>query len=187
MQTSLQAGIGDRRMPEIRNGHDNGLEVFLLGQHVLVILIIVHLKTVGLVGIFAFFAGVVPNVTERDHLDVARVHEIHQRFRQHPAFHPVTHQTDVDRAQRGFFGGRRGLGFIAARGQQQAGASSGGRAEKFAAVDERFDERLYHFLRSASLLCRARIRAKATNATWMPSQEMPSSRPIKINPTVNET
>ena len=105
--------------------------------------------------------------------------DLQQRFQQHAALRAEADERDVDLAVRRIWCGRLAESFRAG-GQQQARAGGGGGADEFAAGMMRVG--VYHFLSSANLLCLASIRANATSATWMPSQEMPSSCLIKIKP-----
>src|ERR1039457_5185068 len=179
MQSGLQERDGDGRVPEIRRGHHDRLQIFFVREQVFVVFVAFHVEALALEPADIAVAVVIPNVNDGDEIDAFNDRK---RVEQHLALRAAADECDVDLVERGSFGGGTfRAGIRAARGPQPAGADGGGRADELPAVDGL----LYHFLRSASLLCFASIKASATSATWIPSQEMPSSCLIKISPTVS--
>ncbi|MGD0744793.1 MAG: hypothetical protein ABSA45_06525 [Verrucomicrobiota bacterium] len=154
MESRLEAGVGNGCVPEIRRGHDNGLQILFPRQQVLIIFVGPHLHTERIQVTLAVSARVWPDVHDGDEPDAV---DFQKRFQQHAALRAEADERDVDFVVRGF-GLAKG---ICAGNQHQAGAGGGRRADEFPAGNGL----VYHFLRSANLLCLASISAKATSAT----------------------
>ena len=66
MQPGLQTGIGHGRVPEIRNSHDHGLQIFFIGKQFLVIVITLHVKSVILQPTDIAVAIIIPDIHHGD-------------------------------------------------------------------------------------------------------------------------
>ena len=146
-------------MPEIRNSHDHGLQIFFIGKQFLVIAITLHVKSVILQPTDIAVAIIIPDIHHGDEADAGN----HlQRIQQHLTLRAATDERHIDFVEHGaLVGGGFGTGIRAAGGQEQTSTRGGGGADEFPAREGL----LYHFLRRASLLCFASISAKATKPT----------------------
>ena len=73
MQTSFEAGVGHRRMAEVRRRNENRLQVFFLGEQVFIIFVSANLVAELLQIAFAFAAVVLPDVAQGHQPDALNI------------------------------------------------------------------------------------------------------------------
>ncbi len=103
VQARLQAGVGDGRVPEIRRGDDDRLQIFFLGQQILVIFVIVDLKAVGLESVLCPSCGRSPRCRTTPTTLMSPVFMMFISDSDSTrAFRAVTDERDIERVQCGF-------------------------------------------------------------------------------------
>ena len=74
-ETGLQAGVGHRRMPEVRRRNDNRLQILFFGEQVLIILVSADFVAELLQVALALAAVVLPDVAQGHQPDALNVQE----------------------------------------------------------------------------------------------------------------
>ena len=88
------------RVPKIRGGHQHGVQVRLLVEHLLIIDVGRALVAVSLVGVeragYAALVAFFPNIANRAELDAGVATQLKDRIHQHLSLGARTQQGDID-------------------------------------------------------------------------------------------